>query len=241
MAPMVQCRMSAGRTYHGGVARASRTRRAIGDAFLELVEEGRALPTVDDVAQRAGVGRRTVFHHFHSLDRLVAAAVETRVNECSEFVPEPAGTSALDERIATTVERLDACYARLAPIQRTVVAAALDTPSSPAAHHLARLDAAILRHVSGTYRAELSARPDPNDALVDLESALSFELWRHLRITRGLGRGATRRQMARLARAVLGVGDETAGLALWSPKGAKESPCRRPHQPSHPPRGVSAS
>lgn len=203
--------MSAARTKDGRTARGWRTRRAIGAAYLELVEEGRVLPHVDEIARRAGVSRRTLYLHFADLDAVLTAAVGQRVDECATFVPEPATDLVLGDRLAITVERLDACYARLAPIERSVVAAGLDVPSADAARHLVRLDDAVVEHVRRTYRGEIAAAPDPGDALVRLETALSFSLWRHLRGTRRLDRGATRHYMAQMARAALGMlGDTTA-------------------------------
>jgi len=203
--------MSAVETRDGRTARGCRTRSDITVAYLELVEEGRVLPGVAEIARRAGVSRRTVHVHFANLDAVLTAAVERRVDECSSFVPEPAADLVLDDRLAITVDRLDACYARLAPIERSVVAAGLDAPSADAARHLVRLDDAVVEHVRRTYRREIAATADPGDALVRLESALSFSLWRHLRGFRRLHRAATRRYMAQMARAALGMlGDTTA-------------------------------
>lgn len=203
--------MSAARTKDGRTARGWRTRRAITTAYLELAEEGRVLPRVDEVARRAGVSRRTVHVHFADLDEVLTAAVEHRVDECAPFVPEPAADLVLPDRLAITVDRLDACYARLAPIERSVVAAGLDVPSTDAARHLVRLDDAVVEHVRRTYRHEIAAAPDPGDALVRLETALSFSLWRHLHGTRRLHRAVTRHYMAQMARAALGMlGDTTA-------------------------------
>ncbi|GAY08044.1 TetR/AcrR family transcriptional regulator [Pseudonocardia sp. N23] len=53
----------------------ARTRRALIDAALSLTgERGRHGLTVDAVAERAGVSRRTVFNHFATLDEIVLAA-----------------------------------------------------------------------------------------------------------------------------------------------------------------------
>ncbi|MEU2198750.1 TetR/AcrR family transcriptional regulator [Isoptericola sp. NPDC019482] len=51
----------------------ARTRRAIVDAAAALMDDGGVGFSVDDLAARAGVSRRTVFNHFPSLDDVVAA------------------------------------------------------------------------------------------------------------------------------------------------------------------------
>lgn len=54
----------------GRLERSRSTRLKIVAAMLELVRERGSLPTPEDVADRAGVGRRTVFRHFEDLDSL---------------------------------------------------------------------------------------------------------------------------------------------------------------------------
>ncbi|MGD9988111.1 TetR/AcrR family transcriptional regulator [Pseudonocardia sp.] len=56
-------------------AQKARTHRALLDAALALTaERGRPGLTVEAVAERAGVSRRTVFNHFATLDEIVLAA-----------------------------------------------------------------------------------------------------------------------------------------------------------------------
>src|SRR5918999_531322 len=60
----------------GRTARAVRTRNAIVDATIALVEEGDLRPTAPRVAERAEVSVRSVFQHFDDLDSLYAAVAE---------------------------------------------------------------------------------------------------------------------------------------------------------------------
>jgi TetR/AcrR family transcriptional regulator, regulator of autoinduction and epiphytic fitness len=54
----------------------ARTRRAIVDAAAALMDATRGLDfTVDELAERADVSRRTVFNHFGSMDDVVAAVL----------------------------------------------------------------------------------------------------------------------------------------------------------------------
>jgi len=56
----------------GRLERSRSTRQQIVAAMLELVRERADLPGPEDVAARAGVGRRTVFRHFEDMDSLYA-------------------------------------------------------------------------------------------------------------------------------------------------------------------------
>ncbi|MHB1090468.1 MAG: TetR/AcrR family transcriptional regulator, partial [Ilumatobacteraceae bacterium] len=50
--------------------RSQRTRTAISDAMLQLLEEGHDEPRAQQVAQRADVSVRTLFHHFEDMEGL---------------------------------------------------------------------------------------------------------------------------------------------------------------------------
>jgi len=60
--------------------RSERSRQAIIDAMLNLVEEGILVPTAQQVSERAGVGIRSVFRHFNDMESLFATA-DTRIRE----------------------------------------------------------------------------------------------------------------------------------------------------------------
>ena len=58
----------------GRLNRALRSRRAICDACLDLVQEGVLQPSADQIADRAGVSRRSIFYHFSDLAALYDAS-----------------------------------------------------------------------------------------------------------------------------------------------------------------------
>ena len=60
----------------GRTARAERTRRAIVDAHLELLNEGDLRPTGERIAERAGVSLRALWTNFKDMERLFAATGE---------------------------------------------------------------------------------------------------------------------------------------------------------------------
>ncbi|HVC68550.1 MAG TPA: TetR family transcriptional regulator, partial [Acidimicrobiales bacterium] len=64
--------MSPARRRHvdGRLARAQETRRLLVEALLALVDEGATAPTTRQVAERAGVSLRIVFHRFRGTQGL---------------------------------------------------------------------------------------------------------------------------------------------------------------------------
>ena len=48
----------------GRTVRAERTRQALVDSLLNLLDEGQLTPTAAEIAARAGVSERSVFQHF---------------------------------------------------------------------------------------------------------------------------------------------------------------------------------
>lgn len=60
--------------------RSERSRQAIIDAMLNLVEEGVLIPTAQQVSERAGVGIRSVFRHFSDMESLFVSA-DSKIRE----------------------------------------------------------------------------------------------------------------------------------------------------------------
>lgn len=72
----------------GRTARAERTRRAIVDAHLELLNEGDLRPTGERIADRAGVSLRALWTNFKDMERLFAATGERLMErQEAEFRP----------------------------------------------------------------------------------------------------------------------------------------------------------
>ena len=74
--------MTAAEKIDGRTARARRTREAIVDATLALLDAGNLRPSADEIAERAGVSPRSIFQHFgdrETLQRAVGARQTERV------------------------------------------------------------------------------------------------------------------------------------------------------------------
>jgi AcrR family transcriptional regulator len=163
----------------GRTARAVRTRDAIVDACLGLIDEGDMRPTGPRIAERAGVSVRSVFQHFDDLETLFAA-VGSRV-----AVRMTSAVTAIDPADPVAA-RVDAFVA-----QRSKVLEGL-TPVMRAAFVYAASSAVIMRQFSDgqemfrrqvrdVFAGELAAAPEPDrlsDALVVASSWPTWDNWR---------------------------------------------------------------
>ncbi len=92
-------------TVDGRRARSERSKQAIIDAGLALMEEGNLIPTAQQISDRAGVGIRSFFRHFEDMESLFAT-IERQTRDTTEALflgGDRDGT--LQERILHAVER----------------------------------------------------------------------------------------------------------------------------------------
>lgn len=194
-------------TVDGRRARRERGRASVVDAMFGLLQEGHYPPTVEAVAERAGVSASSVFRYFDSLDDLQHRTVERYFERFAPLFTVPSlGQGDLAGRITRLVEaRLD-LYEAIGPLARLARARALDTPRL--ARSLAETRVMLAGQVAEHFAAELAPR-SPADAedLVDAVDALtSFEAWDLLRTTHGRSRPQVRRAWVAALRALTGGG-----------------------------------
>lgn len=95
----------------GRRVRSERSRAVIARAMLDLVRETRAMPTMDTVADRANVSRRSVFRHYTDTSELLSAAFEMqRVEIFSHFKPRDMSDWAEPERVRAFAQRAGRLY-----------------------------------------------------------------------------------------------------------------------------------
>jgi len=163
--------------------RSERSRQAIVDAMLQLVEEGNLVPSAQQVAERAGVGIRSVFRHFSDMESLFAAADAQRRQDYEALFVGGDRQGTLDERILHAVERHADAYEAL----RYII---LSTHAQ-----LWRYE--VLRRNYARYQRGL--RKDLDDWLPEMKSlsrlrreavdaVASFEMWHRLREHQGLSK-----------------------------------------------------
>lgn len=169
----------------GRAARAARTRDAIVDASVALVEEGDLRPTAPRIAERAGVSVRSVFQHFDDLPALYTAVVRRVVERLAALVVPIDPGLPLDDRIAAFVRHRRALLEVVTPFRR---AAAVHGPFSPQIRQAIAEGTTFLRHeVEEAFAPELARAPDaPRGELLDaLAAASSWPMWDALRTDAG--------------------------------------------------------
>lgn len=186
----------------GRTLRSMRTREAIVDATIALLELGDLRPTAPRVAEQASVSVRSVFQHFDDLETLHAAVAERLVERVAALVFPIEPVLPLDDRLDRFVRQRALLLETVTPIRR---AAEVHGPFSAEITARLRDGQAFLRaEVVHTFGPELAAAGADRDDLLDaLDAALSWSTWEGLRVGRGREQAAAERVMRRLAAAVL--------------------------------------
>jgi AcrR family transcriptional regulator len=187
----------------GRTARALRTREAIVDASIALVDEGDLRPTAPRIAERAKVSVRSVFQHFDDLEGLYAAVGDRLVERLSHLKITVRADASVDERVAEVVRQRAVLLEAITPVRR---AATVHAPFSREVR--ARLQAGhdFLRcEIEHWFSAELSACAEPErmTMLDALDTVLSWSTWDSLRSLNGRSPDEASEVLVHLVNAVL--------------------------------------
>ena len=184
----------------GRLARSARTFFAVVDALLGLIQEGNLRPTAAQVAERAGVSRRSVYLHFDNIVALLAAAADRHAVRTADLWVGPSSQLPLDERIDELVRRWSVALEEVSPIRRALslhrdtsagAARCLRLARESAVGELERVFAPELRERNPHARAEL---------LCAVEMTTSWSMWEQLRRQQGLPVDEAIAVMARMLR-----------------------------------------
>ena len=164
----------------GRRARGERTRLAVLEALLRLVEDGELRPTAQAVAAKAGVALRTVYHHFEDVEALRRMALDLQLRRHSELLVTVDPKSELDERIHVVARQCRKLFEAVTPIRR---AAMFDEQSSPEmAEGLRRARLVRRNFVTSAFAGELAKRSGEGRTLHDaIDAATSWESWYYTR------------------------------------------------------------
>jgi len=197
--------MSAAEKIDGRTARAQRTREAIVDAVLGLLDAGDLRPSVEDIAARAGVSPRSIFQHFGDRETLLRAVGMRQTERVSQMVEHLPDTGPFDERLDAFVEQRARVLEFITPVRRSAV---LNEPFSEGSHAGLQAFRAFKRaEAERVFTPELDARPPAERAEVvhALGAATDWSTWEALRAHQGLSvadaRAVMRRTIAALLRA----------------------------------------
>ncbi|HIF99359.1 MAG TPA: TetR/AcrR family transcriptional regulator [Myxococcales bacterium] len=119
----------------GREARAERTKKAVADALIELIEDGDLRPTSRAIAEKAKVSERTIFQHFADLETLFSAAARRlgeRILRNLEYISDE---GPFEERLKNYLDELVFLHESMTPVRR---ASRLHEPFSPVLEHALR-------------------------------------------------------------------------------------------------------
>jgi TetR/AcrR family transcriptional regulator of autoinduction and epiphytic fitness len=197
--------VSAAQKIDGRTARARRTREAIVDAVLGLLDAGDLRPSVEDIAARAGVSPRSIFQHFGDRETLLRAVGMRQTERVSQIVEHLPDTGPFDERLAAFVEQRARVLEFITPVRRSAL---LNEPFSEGIHAGLQAFRAFKRaEAERVFAPELDGLPaaEREDVVRALGAATDWNTWEALRAHQGLSVADARAVMRRTIGALLGA------------------------------------
>lgn len=156
--------------------RSQDSRARIVQAMLELVHAGDPSPGAEQVAERAGVGLRTVFRHFQDMDSLYREMSAVIEREYMAVVERPFEGRTWRDRVLELVRRRAGVYEKIAPYKQGSNVHRHRSPFLQADH------ARLVQTSRDILRRELPVEIARDRALFEaLDLLLSFEAWTRLR------------------------------------------------------------
>lgn len=164
-------------TPDGRARRALRGRQRVSEALVSLIAARGRMPTVEEVAERAGVGRRSVFRYFDGVEALETETAHAMRALITERVPPPDPRGTLEERLTRLVRHRERLYEHITPVRRFLDAARLR--GNEAFDTLIDDGRRLLReHLVRMLAPELTRQPG---VLPAVELLTSWEAWVALR------------------------------------------------------------
>ena len=187
--------------------RSDQSRRQIVNAMLELVREGDMSPSAASVAERAGVGLRTVFRHFEEMEVLYREMGEVTKARVLPEVLKPFTSATWRERLTEMVERRIRIHEDIMPLK---------IASSVLRFRSAFLMEEYREHLKMERTILETVLPDTvkKDAVLvrSIEMVTSFQAWRRLRQDQSLTVADARRVLMRLLDGLIGLDQKAGGV-----------------------------
>lgn len=170
----------------GRLMRSAQTRRAIIDAYLELLLESPKIPTATEIAKGAGVSTRSVFERFEDMLTLSFAAAD---HVFALGVAQAAAVNADGDRqtrLRSQVETRAEICERWLPLWRALHVNQHHSPELQ--QRLRFMRDAIMQRLELMYRPELSTlvEAERRRILIALEALTDFESWARMRFEHAL-------------------------------------------------------
>ncbi|HLX06165.1 MAG TPA: TetR/AcrR family transcriptional regulator [Candidatus Binatus sp.] len=184
--------------FDGRKVRRHKNRHRIVAAMLELVRAGAISPRAEEVAERAGVGLRTVFRHFDDMDSLYREMAEAMRHELQPLVSAPLGSPDWKGKLGEMVVRRAVLFERAMPFKN---AADVHRHRSPFLREdYETMRAAERDALEAALPAALRKKSEFFEAL---DQALSFSTWQHLRRDQKLTQDQARQTVEFAVRALV--------------------------------------
>jgi TetR/AcrR family transcriptional regulator of autoinduction and epiphytic fitness len=190
----------------GRVARSHRTRAAIVEALVSLLQEGNPQPTVEEIAARASVAPRTVFQHYADREALFAAVSAQREGHLQRLMGTIDPGAPLADRIDEIVAQRARIFEWIAAVRR---GALLMEPFSESVREALDSFRATKRlELERVFASEIAACADGERAalVAALGAAGSWSAWDALRTQQGLDVAAACVALTLTLRSLLGDG-----------------------------------
>lgn len=176
------------------------------DAYLDLVQEGVAKPSVSEVAERSGVSHRSVFRYFEDGDAMARAAIQRQLARISPLIDRHIDLDApLAVRVELLVRYRMAAFEEVAQVSRLVRSLARSQPVLQA--QLTRRRGRLRAAIAELFAKELASMPPARaaDTLAALDVLGAFESFDLLRSDQGLSPARTARVLRGSMLAMLGA------------------------------------
>ncbi|MEU3303780.1 MULTISPECIES: TetR/AcrR family transcriptional regulator [unclassified Streptomyces] len=190
----------------GRTERGRQTREKIADAMLSLLDEGETQFPADRVAERAGVSRRLVFHHFADMAQLQDTAIARRLDQLAAQIQPLPTDGPREARVAALVEQRARVLEWITPSRRTMMR--IERPSERVEEAVRQVMDFARRRLADVFAVELDRLPGERrtDLLNGLDAVTTWGAWYHWRSS-GLDPQAARRTMETTVHALLAVTD----------------------------------
>jgi AcrR family transcriptional regulator len=179
--------------------RAEASRARIVAAMLELVREGYSTPPAEAVAERAGVGLRTVFRIFNDMESLYQEIQVMLITRLAPIAAEPVVGETWRERVHNLIHRRVRLFEELMPVKVASDAHRAGSKFLKRGHNqFLRLQREM---AVALFPDEIRADPEQVEML---DLVMSFDAWRRLRLDQGLAFDDAERVMTALVDRVIG-------------------------------------
>jgi AcrR family transcriptional regulator len=174
--------------------RREQNRDAVLDTLIELFRDGNYLPTVNEIAGRAGISARSLFRYFDDLNDLTRSAIARHMASAGPLYD--VGVSPdlpTDAKIDLFVDARVRLFEVIAPTARAVRVAVTRNPML--ASQLRERRSFFRRQISEVFAAELGAADEHGEhspLLPALDTLCSFETYDLLRSDHGLSLAKTK-------------------------------------------------